>query len=298
MRAEMWGLAVVLALPVSAQRGVVNSVSVSSATVQAGTPIDITVSGNNPCGAVRLDYGDGSERVTHAIRGIPTSIRHVYRQPGRYDIRAEGMGNCDGAAATSLRVTPAPGAPSPPPDRRERDEPAPGAGPRIRFQEMDENGDGVVTRAEWRGNGRSFRVHDRNDDGILSGDEVRVVFRDVTVKATERWTSTGIQVREGDVLQIQSSGTVWVSADPSSDAAPRGIPSARPPVGSPFPSRPIGGLVARVGDGAVLFVGDDRTLRAPATGELYLSVNDDNLSDNRGEFWVRIQSEPPENRRR
>lgn len=43
-----------------------------------------------------------------------------------------------------------------------------------RFQGMDANGDGVITRAEWRGNDRAFRNHDWNGDGKLSGDEVRV----------------------------------------------------------------------------------------------------------------------------
>lgn len=38
---------------------------------------------------------------------------------------------------------------------------------------MDRNGDGVITRDEWRGNDNSFRKHDRNRDGILSGDELR-----------------------------------------------------------------------------------------------------------------------------
>ena len=45
--------------------------------------------------------------------------------------------------------------------------------PPIRFAEMDTNGDRVITRAEWRGSDQSFRVHDWNGDGILSGDEVR-----------------------------------------------------------------------------------------------------------------------------
>jgi hypothetical protein len=44
----------------------------------------------------------------------------------------------------------------------------------MRFAEMDRNNDGVVTRAEWRGSDPSFRSHDWNGDGILSGDEVRV----------------------------------------------------------------------------------------------------------------------------
>src|SRR3954451_80724 len=43
----------------------------------------------------------------------------------------------------------------------------------MRFQSMDANGDGVITRDEWRGNDRSFRNHDWNADGRLSGDEVR-----------------------------------------------------------------------------------------------------------------------------
>jgi Ca2+-binding EF-hand superfamily protein len=44
----------------------------------------------------------------------------------------------------------------------------------IRFQAMDVNGDGVITRQEWKGNDRAFRNHDWNGDGKLSGDEVRV----------------------------------------------------------------------------------------------------------------------------
>lgn len=42
-----------------------------------------------------------------------------------------------------------------------------------RLRAMDTNGDGVITRAEWRGSDRSFAVHDWNRDGVLSGDEVR-----------------------------------------------------------------------------------------------------------------------------
>jgi Ca2+-binding EF-hand superfamily protein len=38
---------------------------------------------------------------------------------------------------------------------------------------MDTNRDGRITRKEWRGTERSFRQHDWNGDGVLSGDEVR-----------------------------------------------------------------------------------------------------------------------------
>lgn len=43
----------------------------------------------------------------------------------------------------------------------------------MRFQGMDTNKDGRVTRREWRGNARSFDQHDWNRDGVLSGQEVR-----------------------------------------------------------------------------------------------------------------------------
>lgn len=42
----------------------------------------------------------------------------------------------------------------------------------MRFRGMDRNNDGRITRAEWRGNDQSFRNHDWNGDGVLSGNEV------------------------------------------------------------------------------------------------------------------------------
>jgi len=47
----------------------------------------------------------------------------------------------------------------------------------MRFRGMDRNNDGKIARAEWHGSDRSFRNHDWNGDGVLSGDEVRVTGR-------------------------------------------------------------------------------------------------------------------------
>ena len=44
---------------------------------------------------------------------------------------------------------------------------------KYRFQALDDNKDGRITRDEWDGNERSFRNHDWNGDGVLSGNEVR-----------------------------------------------------------------------------------------------------------------------------
>ena len=224
MRAELWAMTVLLIVPVAAQqRGVVSGVAVLKAPAQAGVPVEITVTGRNPCGAVRIDPGDGTERITHAITQVPTTVRYVYRKAGRFEVRAEGMGNCDGVATAGIQVNPAPATPSsaaPPPAV-----PAPGS-----VRDMDTDRDGVVTRAEWRGSDQAFRNHDRNGDGVLSGAEVRDEPGKVIVKAAERWTSTGVYVRDGDLVRIDSAGTVQLSADAADTSSPGGAGSgpARP----------------------------------------------------------------------
>ena len=35
-----------------------------------------------------------------------------------------------------------------------------------RYQAMDDNNDGVISRSEWRGSDQSFRRHDWNNDGV------------------------------------------------------------------------------------------------------------------------------------
>src|SRR5262245_795063 len=43
----------------------------------------------------------------------------------------------------------------------------------MRFRDLDRNRNGQIERGEWRGSPRSFQIHDWNNDGVLSGDEVR-----------------------------------------------------------------------------------------------------------------------------
>jgi Ca2+-binding EF-hand superfamily protein len=153
------------------QRGLVSTVS-ASADAAVGT-YHFTMRGSNPCGAVRLDYGDGTEAITHPILSLPVTIAYEYARTGAFIVRAEGMGNCDGVAQTRVEVTRVRARPEPvtPPEP----EPQRGRGnQRIRFAEMDTNRDNIITRQEWRGSARSFEVHDWNNDGRLSGDEIRL----------------------------------------------------------------------------------------------------------------------------
>ncbi len=285
MRIGIWAIAAMLTIPLSAQpaqpaqqRGIVSGVSVPKTPAQAGLPVEITIAGSNPCGAVRIDPGDGTERITHPITQVPTTVRYVYQKAGRFEVRAEGMGNCDGMAATAIEVSPAPAPPAVAP---------PAAARGVRG--MDTDHDGVVTRAEWHGSNEAFRQHDTNDDGVLSGAEVRDEPNEVIVKADERWSNSGVYVREGEIVRIESAGTVQLSADRADTSSPGGAGSGRRAPSAPLPDRPAGGLIARIGNGPPLFVGAESMLRANATGLLDLGVNDDHLADNRGEFRVKIE---------
>src|SRR5688500_5764562 len=45
---------------------------------------------------------------------------------------------------------------------------------RMRFESMDTDRNGEISRSEWRGTDRSFLNHDWNGDDKLTGDEVRI----------------------------------------------------------------------------------------------------------------------------
>jgi hypothetical protein len=280
MRAELLTAVVLVTLPLQ-MRGAIEKVAVPNPSVAAGTSVSITVTGRNPCGAVRLNYGDGTEAITHPLTEVPATIQYTYARPGTYEILAEGMGNCDGVARTSLSVRPVPSAPEPRPD----------AG----FRKMDENSDGVVTLNEWRGSARAFRIYDTNGDRVITaqefpaaGEAAPATEGEIVVSPKVRWTDTGIYLREGEVVQLQASGIVQLSNDPADNGDPGGVHSGRRAPNAPLGSRVAGALIARVGDSAPILVGRNPTLRAPTRGQLYLGVNDDTLADNKGQFRVRI----------
>jgi hypothetical protein len=67
---------------------------------------------------------------------------------------------------------------------------AAGAHAQMRFQAMDSNRDGVITRGEWRGSDASFRNQDWDGDGVLSGEEVRAGARRQT-NWSQDWNRDG-----------------------------------------------------------------------------------------------------------
>jgi len=136
---------------------------------------------------------------------------------------------------------------------------AAGAQTRIRFQEMDTNRDGVITRDEWRGSDRAFRNQDWNGDGVLSGDELRVGARrpprDVAGTSGRQDRFTALDTNGDGYIsrsEWRGNGTVFNALDANGD----GVLTRREAIGT-NPAGTNGGgedAFARIdanGDGAI-----------------------------------------------
>jgi Ca2+-binding EF-hand superfamily protein len=173
-----------------------------------------------------------------------------------------------------------------------------------RFADLDTNDNGTIELREWHGTRDVFDWLDRDNNGRLTRNETgdgnlgtgatgtsgRNVIENqmVRVNAQTRWTDTGIVVRAGDTLLIDADGTITMSA--SDDIAdPRGARSGRLAPDAPLRQDVAGALIGRIGDSEPFLIGDrQRIQRVRQSGRLYLSVNDDYLGDNTGEFRVRL----------
>lgn len=110
--------------------------------------------------------------------------------------------------------------------------------------------------------------------------------RTIRVPANSRWVDTMLSVQQGQTVNLRTTGEVNVGAGVM--AGPAGATSAKAPNRAPLPNAGMGALVGRVGNGQAFGIGDQSSFPAPATGRLYLMVNDDVVSDNSGEFTVEL----------
>ena len=166
------------------------------------------------------------------------------------------------------------------------------------FGSLDVDNDDAITSNEWHWSRRSFTRQDVNGDGRLTRREltnselagansVGTSGRTIAVNSNERWIDTGVDVRSGDTIAIQATGTVTLSNNGVDTARPAG--AARRAAAAPLPDQPAGALIAKIENGPPMLVGDRATLTANSSGRLYLGINDDHLPDNRGEYKVTVQ---------
>ena len=109
-----------------------------------------------------------------------------------------------------------------------------------------------------------------------------------TVAANRQWTPTGIRVNQGEVLRFSSAGEIHFSGNAADRAGVAGSPDHKFIGGAPLPGALAGALIGRIDNGLPFGIGDQTTITVPASGLLYLGTNDDNVSDNSGQFQVVI----------
>jgi len=110
----------------------------------------------------------------------------------------------------------------------------------------------------------------------------------IVVPATQQWVPTGLTVRRDEVVIFNTTGEIQLSADANDKAQSAGALSQRKAVGSPLPNDFAGALIGRIGSGSPFAIGNQTALPMPASGPLYLGINDDSLGDNSGQFNVVI----------
>jgi len=117
-----------------------------------------------------------------------------------------------------------------------------------------------------------------------------------SVDAKLPWQDTGIQIVAGDVVQVKylsGSWTTWKGHHPL--VGPTGNEALSDPKNPnhPLPSAYPGVLIGKVGgNGTIRAIGAELTFHSTDSGNLYLQINDDLMSDNDGSLLVQIMLNP------
>jgi hypothetical protein len=125
--------------PSPVQDSTVLRLSLKPDEAMAGATVSATASGSGLCGAVHIDWGDGTA-ITYATSTLPVTQSHVYKYGGVYNVRAQGMGNCAGQATTRMKVS----GPPPPPPPSPAPAPAPAPAPPVPTPKVSPAIGGVV----------------------------------------------------------------------------------------------------------------------------------------------------------
>jgi hypothetical protein len=115
----------------------------------------------------------------------------------------------------------------------------------------------------------------------------------VTVPANQTWTPTGILLTANSKIDISATGSVYMNgAGPlplgPDGVGPGGTRYACSPLRVPAKNLPCWTLIGRIGD-QIFLIGIENTFSAPASGQLFLGINGEELKDNTG-AWTAIVS--------
>ena len=130
---------------------------------------------------------------------------------------------------------------------------------------------------------------DRIEIDGRSLDDARYQTQTVDVALGPNWIDSGVDVRRGERVRIDATGTIYAGR---SRITPAGLSSTDPY--APLPRVAEGALIGVIGndyDSPIIELGAAREFTADRDGRLYLTANRSSYTDARGAFNVRIRKE-------
>jgi hypothetical protein len=120
-------------------------------------------------------------------------------------------------------------------------------------------------------------------------DDARYQTRVVDVSLGPNWIDTGVDVRRGERIRVDASGTIYAGR---SRITPAGLPTTDP--SAPLPRGAEGELIGVIGndyDSPIIEIGASREFVADRDGRLYMTINRSAYNDARGVFRANIRKE-------
>ncbi|MGI8837908.1 MAG: LecA/PA-IL family lectin [Pyrinomonadaceae bacterium] len=133
------------------------------------------------------------------------------------------------------------------------------------------------------------REIDRIEIEGRSLDEARYQTRTVDVALSSNWIDSGVDVRRGERIRVDATGTIYAGR---TRITPAGLSTTDPY--APLPRVAEGSLIGVIGndnDSPIIELGATREFTADRDGRLYLTANRSSYTDARGAFNVRIRKE-------
>src|SRR5581483_7990971 len=132
--------------------------------------------------------------------------------------------------------------------------------------------------------------HERADSSDQR-DAVPGVEKNLSVALSDNWVDTGINLKRGQRVRVDASGTVYL--DGRTASGPEGLSGHVDPK-SPAPDAPEGILIAAIGenrDAKVFTPGSRGEFRADRDGRLYMTVNKYSFQNAKGFYQVHITTD-------
>lgn len=120
-------------------------------------------------------------------------------------------------------------------------------------------------------------------------DDARYQTRAVEVALGPNWVDSGVDLRRGERLRVDATGTIYAGR---TRITPAGLTTTDP--SAPLPRAAEGELIGVIGndfDAPIIEIGAGREITADRDGRLYLTINRGNYTDARGAFNVRVRKE-------